>query len=432
MLIAVTTGEDDAKRAFVDYIVDLAPSIEGIAGCRPIEGELGVTLLLDRDSAAPSRGEDDGESQARASGEGGARSEDEIGTPAHLGNLFLETRSGSEEEIEARCRHYLRSMTSAVQELPDWEGAQSRLFIAIRTLGYFHALGSTDVIARRSLPMLAECVVLDLGEALTYVTRGLAEKWGADPDVLFEVARANVEARLEHDLGPEGDDQPPRIYRLTSSDAYESSRLASLTWLAKAREALESEALVCAIPDRDTLLIAVDLSPPTLVRMGDLAERIYTESSRGISPALYVYTPDGELGPLELVDDHPLRERVRRGHLMLSDVEYGAQKIALDAELAEREASIFIASFFAVDRDGTVFSYATWAEGVEALLPQVDLMAFTFIDERPPLLVPFEVVAQLAGEHLEVVESLEPTRFHAKGFPDAQMLAQLAVYAVDA
>jgi uncharacterized protein YtpQ (UPF0354 family) len=414
MLAAVTTEEDGARRAFVDYIVGIAGSIEGVARCEPIEGELGVTLLLERDVGA---------------GEGGANGE---GVRAYLGNLFDETRALPPEAIEGRCRHFLQGMLSAAQELPDWEGARERIFVAIRSLGYFHSLGGADVIARRSLPMLAECVVLDLGEAITYVTASLAEKWGKSLDELFDVARSNVETRLEHDLQPEGDDQPAKIYRLASGDSFESSRLGSLAWLTQARTALETDGMVCAIPERDTLLLAVDVSPPTLVRMAELAEQIYVGSSRGISPALYVFTPDGELGPLEMVDDHPLRERIRRGHLMLADVEYGSQKIAIDAATAGREPPLFVASYFAVEREGTVFSYATWAQGVEALLPLVDFMAFTFIDEeRGPLLVPLAVVAELANDLLEEVPELEPVRYRTLGFPSDELVERLAMYAVE-
>jgi len=320
-------------------------------------------------------------------------------------------------------------------ELPSWEDAQARLFVAIRSLGYFHTLGGDDVLARRSLPLLAECVVLDFGEAMTYVTSSLVEQWGTDADTVFAIARKNVEVRLDHELGPadgdESEGDPPKIYRITNGDSYESSRLASLAWLTKAREAFSVDTLVCAIPDRDTLLIAVDLSPPTLVRMSDLAERIYAESSHSVSPALYVFTPSGDLGPLELIEDHPIRDRVRRGHLMLGDMEYGAQKIALDAAFEGRDPPLFVASYFAVDRDGMVFCYATWAEGVEALLPEVDLMAFTFIDERQPLLVPFEVVAKLAGDLLEEVPSLEPVRYRTLGFPPDELIVELAQYAME-
>lgn len=416
MLARVTTltsEEEGARAAFVELLVGIAPLVEGIASCRPVEGaELEVTIAFDP------------ELDTREGVEAGS-------TRAHLGNLFVETRGLDPEALEARVRHFLMGMVSAAGELPGWEDAQTRIFIAIRSLGYFHTLGATEVVARRSLPLLAECVVLDLGEAMTYVTSSLIERWGATTDAVFDLARQNLETRLEHDLGPQDDDEPPKIFRVTSSDSYESSRIASIAWLMKAREALGAEALVCAIPDRDTLLLAVDVSPPTLVRIADLAEQLYADSTRSISPALYLLTPSGELGPLELIDEHPLRERIRRGHLMLADVEYGAQKIALDAGLEARDPPLFVATYFAVDRDGMVFSYASWAEGVEALLPVVDLMAFTFLDERPPLLVPFEAVAQLCGDLVEEVETLEPVRYHTLGFPDGELLAELARHAIE-
>ena len=324
------------------------------------------------------------------------------------------------------------SDASQEMELPPWDEARERVFLALRPLGVFHALDADSVVAQRSLPLLVESVALDLGGALTFVSSEAVEAWEITPDELFEAARTNVHALLDHRLEPIEERDPPRLFRCSSGDAFESSRLVSMPFLAKVRQSLEAEALVLAAPDRDTLLVATEPSPDLLLRIADLAESIYRESERAISPALYLFTPDGELGPLELIDEHPLRERVRRGHLLLADAEYAAQKAALDARLAAEGIDLFVATHFAVERDnGPAFSYATWSQGAAALVPVVDVVVFGFADpERPPLVVPWEVALGLVPELWEDVPHLEPRRRRTLGFPTEEQLAALADYAV--
>lgn len=318
-------------------------------------------------------------------------------------------------------------------EIPAWDEARPRVFIALRSLGFFHAMNAESVLAQRSLPLLVEGVALDLGGAITYVSAEAVDAWGITADELFAAARANVHARLEHQLEPIEEHDPPRLFRCSSGDAFESSRLVSLPFLAEVRRALQAEALVLAAPDRDTLLIAIDPSPDVVLRMADLAESTFRASQRAISPGLYLFTADGELGPLELVDEHPLRERVRRGHLLLADAEYAAQKAALDERLASEGIDLFVATHFAVERaSGPAFSYTTWAEGAQALLPSVDVVVFGFSDpERPPLLVPWEAALGLVPDRWEEVPQLEPPRRRTLGFPTEEQLAALADYAVE-
>jgi hypothetical protein len=319
-----------------------------------------------------------------------------------------------------------------VVELPPWSEAQTRVFVALRPMSFFHATDGAAVLAQRSLPLLVEAAAIHLDGAIGYLTAEALAAWGIGPDALFEVARANVVLRLEHVLEPAVDEEPPRLFRCTTGDAFEGSRLASLPLLARLREALGATTLLLAAPERDTLLVAAEPSPPVLLRLADLAEQVYRGSARPISPALYVFTEEGDLGPLELVDDHPLRARVRKGHLLLADAEYAAQKQALERELADEGVDLFVATHFAVEREGgAALSYATWSEGASALVPHVDLVVLASLDEaRPPLVVPWEVALGLVPDLWEEVPGLDPPRRRTLGFPSEEQLAALAEYAV--
>jgi uncharacterized protein YtpQ (UPF0354 family) len=392
--------------AFIERFIRVGAGVEGVSRVGQLEGEDAVAVV----------------ELARA------------GIMARIDLEPIEAELGqlTPAEQDAQIAAYVATLVAADAPIA-WEEAQERVFVAIRPHRFFFTMSDdTNIVARRSVGALVECVALDRGRSITYVSDKIAEAWGVSPDDLFAVARANVESRLQHRLDPIDGEDPPKIFRLAVGDSFESSRLVSLEWLGKAREALGAGAMICAIPHRDALYIAIDASPPTLVKLAELAEKEFQASDRPITPALFVFTDEGDLGPLDLVDDHPIRERVRRGHLLHADAEYEAQKTVLDARLAKEGVELAIATHFAVEREGQVFSYCTWSEGGPALLPVVDVVAFAFEQEgRPPLLVTWDAAEAICGDLWEDVAGLLPPRKRVLGFPAGDRLAALAEHAIE-
>ena len=58
--------------------------------------------------------------------------------------------------------------------------------------------------------------------------------------------------------------------------------------------------------------------------------------------------------------------------------DYAEQKDLLDKMNIKNGVDVFVATFSVVQApDGRIFSYAVWAEGVDALLPETDMVVFT-------------------------------------------------------
>ncbi len=393
----------DPEKQFRELVASLARSMEAFDTIEEREDELALDL---------SRADDDGPKVI-----------------AYLSNLFRETRDLGPAERAARIRFFLEGV--AQPEDPDLsrEEALSRVFAVVRSPSLFASMPAGGaVVARRPLPCLFECVALDRGRTFSYVTEEQREGWGCSMDELFERARANVEETLEHSIEPWDVAAPYPMWHVSANDAYESSRVLAPSFL-RAMKSHVTGSVVCAIPERSTLLVVGDASFDSVIRLAETAEREFMASTRGVSPALYGVGPGGEIVPYVVADDHPLASIVRRGHVLLANAEYAEQKRHLDAAHERDDVDLFVASFIATQRDAEIRTIATWSEDVDTLLPVTDLVAFVKVDDDgEPLdsfLVAWEDVERIAGGCLEEVPGLWPERRHTKRYPSADELASL-------
>jgi uncharacterized protein YtpQ (UPF0354 family) len=398
----------DPETFFLQQVTAMAKSMGAFAEVTPHEEELSLELRRDAEGAPV--------------------------LTAYLQNLYSDTRDLAPAERAARVRYFLEGVAEPPNAELTWDEAQSRVFAVLRSPAMFAALPpGKPVVAMRSLPCLYECVALDLGRTFSYVAEAQVSEWGCSLEELFERARTNVERELDHTIEPWDIAAPYPMWHVSANDAYESSRLLAPSFLRGMREHVTGR-LVCAIPERSTMLLVGDASNDSIARLAEAAERQYMSSTRGISPALYSVDEHGEVAPLEVALDHPLAFIVRRGHVLLANAEYAEQKRTLDAEHEKQERDLFVATFIATQRDAELRTIATWSQDVDTLLPVVDYVAFVTLDEyeepKDSILVPWQVVMETAGDCLEEVKDLWPTRFHTKRYPNDSELAKLREAAI--
>ncbi len=141
-----------------------------------------------------------------------------------------------------------------------------------------------------------------------------------------------------------------------------------------------------------------------------------------------IFEPDGDLG----------RELGTRLCMHLADA-YAVQKEALEATVGEEDeegeggSSLpFIASIMGIARpDGELeMTLATWSSEVRAYLPRAMVLAIGNIGGEIAM-IPWEHAMAVAGNHLQRVEGMYPTRWETEGFPDEAMLAKLRGHAID-
>lgn len=138
-----------------------------------------------------------------------------------------------------------------------------------------------------------------------------------------------------------------------------------------------------------------------------------------------IFAPKGDLG----------RELGTRLCMHLADA-YAVQKETLEETSGEEREDgsylPFIASIMGIARpDGELqMTLATWSSEVHAYLPRAMVLAVGHIGGDLAM-VPWEDAMELAGDHLQRVEGIYPTRWETKGFPDEATFTKLRSRAID-
>lgn len=346
-----------------------------------------------------------------------------------LGNLYAETREV--EDREGRIEFFLRTLETR-PEVEGWEEARSMLVPVIRAVTFASGIpGAHPPVARAFAPMLQEAVVLDLADSMAYVTEDRLEEWGVGPDDAFRAAREHLGSCVsDDDVEVYDGDGAGRIYYVARDDSYQVSRLALPGWLASFRGTVSGNP-IAILPERSQLFVAGDADPETVLRLSEMAQREFESATRSISPAVYGVDGNGKVVPYVPPEGSPATESVLLGHMILNVAEYQTQKSVLEAAFEEDGTDIFVATFSAMQgkNGGPPFSYATWTEGVDTLLPVTDLVVFVWGDvggegEAFHAAVSWADVQKIAGSLLGE-ETYVPTRYRTLGWPDAEMLARL-------
>ncbi|WP_306212434.1 hypothetical protein [Actinoplanes sp. RD1] len=244
------------------------------------------------------------------------------------------------------------------------------------------ATRSTAPLCRPAFPYLAEFVVVDQPDTMTYVTT--THGWGVTDDEIFAAARANLAgAKL---LGTAT--EPVVVQFVDDGDAYWTSHLLLDGWLAGLAEQVGGRPVAFA-PERGLLLITADGSAH-VAELFARAESIYLASPRAITPMAYVPDDSGRTVPYAGVEH---AGHVRRAEAVLSSCEYAKQAADLPG-----------AAEMLLTGDGR--TRALWPADEPVLLPLVDEVQ---LGER---VVPWEeLLPRLSAQ------GMYPERWRAESFP---------------
>lgn len=165
---------------------------------------------------------------------------------------------------------------------------------------------------------------------------------------------------------------------------------------------------VVLVPTRETLLITGTGETEGLTQALDRASRA---QGHAVTVVPLRWT-GASWARLELAPGHPLAARVRRLAFEDRHQEYAEQKGLLDALFRLQGESVKVASYQGYRVSGELISLATFVEGVETLLPEVDRVRLVddslpdedrVVDERPWA----ELRASL-GERMQLTEHWPP------------------------
>ena len=305
---------------------------------------------------------------------------------------LLADRSGSRRERRARTDRFVTGFLRTPGVPDGWDQARPLLRPVLRG-GTPVAADISTPLRRPVLPYLAEFVVVDQPETMTYVSADQLAAWGVDADEVFATARRNLIGAVLHGVANE----PTVVQFVDDGDAYWTSHLLLDGWLGRLAEQVGGVPVAFA-PERGTLLVAADGSSH-LLRLFAQAEAVYAGSPRAITPMAYVSDPDGHTVPYSAPEGHPLHRYVQRAEALLAATEYARQAGALPGNAAEL---LVVGS----ESDGWR-TRAVWARDEPSLLPVADEV---LVGDR---LMRWDDLAP----RLTAIPDLDPPRWQAATWP---------------
>ena len=349
----------------------------------------------------------------------------------HLGNVFAEYLAAKPWQrnrvIEGFTKHF-HGLTENVE--PTAHQAKAALRPRVRERTYFEVQRLRDEIAGKHRPEilfrelggghLTLEVVLDQPDSLRSVSADNLTEWGLTFEDAVLIANDNLLA-----LGL-GRFQSPRPGLFVSAwhDVYDASRL----HLSEIVSGLAVKGRpVAMVPNRNTLIITGADDADGLPAMARLTE----EALKQPRPMTgYAFRLDGSWVPFLPPAGHPAFVPLHRLSVQTLAGDYEEQKGLLDALHKKIGVDLFVASVMVMeDRSSKdLSSVATWAEGVDALLPRVDKIAFIGADggDEPNILgmADWMQVEVILGDLLEA-QGLHPERFRVREFPTPEQLSRL-------
>jgi len=118
---------------------------------------------------------------------------------------------------------------------------------------------------------------------------------------------------------------------------------------------------------------------------------------------------------------HPSYKEFQQLRLQSLGQDYAQQKGLLDKLHEKNGEDVFVAAFNAIKSpDGKLFSYATWTDTTNSLLPKTDVLVLGRIG-KVPAMVEWQKVVDVAGDLMEPLD-IYPPRYRVREFPSEKQL----------
>lgn len=342
----------------------------------------------------------------------------------NLHNFYRDYCRASKAERKIVMQRYLKSMIG--NELPKaYADAKAKLLpiLRSRSLIEYVALTAADDTDSTSLPA-AQPFSTDTAIMLVYDTEHsmatLAESTLAEWGVSFATALADATDNLRDATISSFEQIAPGLFIGTWDDAYDTSRLLFPDVVYQL--ALGGEPVVM-IPTRGRMMVVSSNDREAQLAMVRMARQFVEEEGRQVSALMYRYDQGRavEWAPSDPEVAGLMAEFLRR--TLLDD--YAGQKEMLEAAHEKDGTDIYVASYevMSAKQTGNEASFTVWAENVDTLLPETDLVALVATAElddgekAPPKLVAWRDLIAVTGD-FERMAQRYPARYKAGNFPD--------------
>ena len=316
-------------------------------------------------------------------------------------------------------RHYVRNWFAAAKEMPEaFEDVKPDLLPVVRSRAYFE-LSGLESGTPLSLPhqVLGEHfgigLVYDLPESMRSIPQSSLDAWNVTFYEALEAAMENLLTLEAKFIGPQAG---KGLYLAATGDNYDASRLLI-------KDAIHHFHVkgdpIAMIPNRENLIVAGSEDDEALAGMAKLAAEALKEP-RSISGIALCLDGD-EWKPWLPPPSHPSYKEFQRLRLQTLGQDYAQQKALLDKLHEKNGEEVFVASFSVIQSpEGKMFSYATWTETKNSLLPETDVLVLGRLGGEPAM-VEWQKVVEIVNDMLEPLD-IYPPRYRVRGFPSEKQL----------
>ncbi len=355
---------------------------------------------------------------------------------ANLHNVYIDYCNASKGNRDVELSRYAQSIVQMQTELPtDFTEVKSRLLPLIRgrmdemVVQNFLPMTTTSgepVCVSTPLSIDPMCdIVVQLGYdspfSIQRISPSQLTTWNVGFDDAMQVATDNLRDRTTD----KWETLIPGAFIGSWNDFYDSSRVLLPDCLY--RLPLVGDPVVL-VPAREALLVTGSRDTAGLAALVAVAEKVLLEKPRHISMNMLRY--DGQHWQ-PFMPEGAAGEQLQRFQREMLAGNYEQQKDALEAQHQKSGNDVFVATFSRFqEKDSThVFSLATWTEGVDTLLPQVDRVMFVRLNAAhteaiDSVAVNWHDALELTGSMMEATDYW-PSRVRVRTFPDEALFATL-------
>lgn len=319
--------------------------------------------------------------------------------------------------------HYIRSMQAP--SLPaSFAVARAGLRPVLRgraILEYMRLMAgqrATQTFGDGAAPFSADSVLMlayDSPHSIQTLSHTALTDWGVTFEQALSAALDNLRDMTVANFVQVG----PGLLMAAWDDSYEASRIL-LTDLFF-RLGVGGDPVVM-IPTRNRLLVASSRDSAAQLSMLALSRSFASDEGRSISALMYRFE-QGKAVEFLPADAEVQAQLAQLKKIYLAD-DYASQKQLLDQAHQQDQLDIFVATCQLVQKTdgGRLISYGVWTEGVDTLLPEVDLVALVRPDGHSqsgsgePKLVAWDDLRACIGELAHSVEGY-PARYRLRNFP---------------
>jgi hypothetical protein len=214
------------------------------------------------------------------------------------------------------------------------------------------------------------------------------------------------------------------LYLSSIGDTHDASRmfLHDLVWQHEVRGRH-----VVMIPNRNVLLVSGSEEAEGLLKLAEMAEQVMEQPRMQTGMAFELH--DSSWRPFVPPSQSPSHNLLRKLALRSTLRDNENQTALLNKIFLSQGRDIFVGNVLGIERttDGSVYSVTTWADGVEALLPEADVVAFGYARGETRKVIGYarwEKMQEAAGELLHRTPDY-PARFHVVAFPTTEQFAAM-------